>query len=884
MKKGLLILLVILLFTLIGPVYAWQTGGSASGGGSTGSGTNINAMTDAGKNFDSGSYLFQLVYKPKNGSYYQVGKCVVAFTGNYKPSRLSITAKAQETARNNGCSYMSSGYLVQLAKQIQSRGGLDNVPVISEEKYAKQLISEFSVNYNDLNLAGSTPGNINSYGYRILVQKLTCFGYGSSYSSINNWCTLLYPRKSWAVDHKGLSLFGGSFQDDLYTTQSDIGIQKASFTNWAGHSGKNGYSDIGQAFANLNRGEGYNIIGFSPNVFTPTFDYSIDAACVNCESDIADNKAYIIQDISNWEAIFASKNVDNSNIKTYYDKGKGVYCKEEYTVYFPNANNTISVEPGRYFTLNPSAKALQNVASSPAIPNFKPVKVVKKRQCRVNSEENSSNANTVLDSFRRESEYNFKGKTGTVKFKYTEAYDDSHYNMDDFETMDVYDEADNYKYSINNGTLNMEVTRYYTLPANYYQYIRKQDGLSMKVKPSEGDLGHYINVGIPNLPVSFNNTGENGSKAADIQFAYELPKDDPNSKLYKAYIEDNSYLKNDHSEGNIYKKGEKQYLENSACAKMFGMGTSAYNTCVNNRKNNSIGDKDKNANCIVNSKATNSITGYSCLVLLKDNTCRIENGKYYDFNGNEITKEEYDIICPNANSDNTCRIENGKYYDFDGNEITKEEYDIICPNANSDNTCRIEDGKYYDFDGNEITKEEYDRICPSYIPPVCPEDECPYGCCPSGECAPMPDGTCPGSGGIDVIYRTIDLVNPFPGQDAEQRHTGANWCSYNIKTHKIDCKYNNQTVKNYITRERGGTENGGKVYREDHILYEVTLDSSTIGKIRDYNDKNKYDDWDLNCLDNGRACISEFLREQVKTTGKCSSVSKTSFYTCDEDV
>ena len=107
---------------------------------------------------------------------------------------------------------------------------------------------------------------------------------------------------------------------------------------------------------------------------------------------------------------------------------------------------------------------------------------------------------------------------------------------------------------------------------------------------------------------------------------------------------------------------------------------------------------------------------------------------------------------------------------------------------------------------------------------------------------------------------------------------------YNIKTHKIDCKYNNATVKNYITRERGGTENGGKVYREDHVLYEVTLDSSTIGKIRDYNDDHKYDDWELNCLDNGRACISEFLRKQVKTTGKCSSVSKTSFYTCDEDV
>ena len=658
-------------------------------------------------------------------------------------------------------------------------------------------------------------------------------------------------------------------------------------------------SRVNTAISNTHLGYGVAILAYGTEFvdenegWVCNFDYTIDAACMNCNSNRDDNKAYIIQDTTNWDAIFASPDSDNKNVQSYYSKGNGVYCREEYTVYLPNVNNTISVQPGRYFTLNPSAKALQNVVSSPAIPNFKPVRVVKKIQCKVNSEENSSNAATVLDVFRRNSEYDFKGKTGTVSFKYNETYKDSRYNMDDLEEMSVYDEDNNYKYSIDNGTLNMEVTRYYTLPANYYQYIRKQDGLSMKVKPSDKDLGQYINVGIPNLPVSFNNTGDSNSIAADIQFSYALPTNDQYSKLNKAYIEDNSYLDTDNETGNVYKRyktkkmvdGDQELLNNSACAKMFGINNTSFETCVSNRQNNSIGDKDKNANCIVNNKITNSTkSGYSCLVLLKENTCRIENGKYYDFDGNEITKEEYDIICPNANSDNTCRIENGKYYDFDGKEITKEEYDRICPSGNSDNTCRIENGKYYDFDGKEITKEEYDRICPSYIPSVCPEDECPYGCCPSGECAPMPDGTCPGSGGIDVIYRTIDLVNPFPGQDAEQRHTGANWCSYNIKTHKIDCKYNNATVKNYITRERGGTENGGKVYREDHVLYEVTLDSSTIGKIRDYNDDHKYDDWELNCLDNGRACISEFLRKQVKTTGKCSSVSKTSFYTCDEDV
>ena len=140
----------------------------------------------------------------------------------------------------------------------------------------------------------------------------------------------------------------------------------------------------------------------------------------------------------------------------------------------------------------------------------------------------------------------------------------------------------------------------------------------------------------------------------------------------------------------------------------------------------------------------------------------------------------------------------------------------------------------------------------------------------------MPDGTCPGLGGKDVIYRTIDLNNPFPGQDAEQRNTGANWCSYNIKTQKIDCSYNNKVVQEYVTDENT------QVYDDEHILYEVTLDADTIRSIRNYNDSNRYDDWKLSCRDNGRACFSDFLKDQIEVTGKCANkASKDAFYNCD---
>ena len=738
----------------------------------------------------------------------------------------------------------------------------------------RAIIKELGVSESQMSKESVEEMGWNHKGYRFIAEKLIIMtDVGWFFANSRKEMAQVIPNSNsinvtsfyeglWEL--RTLANGSGVFPGDIRTTKDDINVRYMG-AKW-------NYNN----FKNYNSGIGLGIISIGHNPYAEK-DYSIDAACVNCNSNDAENKAYIIQDTNDWDAILSSKQSSNGKVKTYYDKGKGVYCREEYIVYLPNVNNTVYVDPGRYFTLNPSAADLNAMASSSTIPNFKPVKVTKKRECRVNTEETSSNPYTLLNTYRADAEYDFKGKTGTVKFKYNEVYDESRYNMKESEKLSVYDEANNYNYSIKGNSLTMEVTRYYTLPDNYYQYIRKQDGLSMKTKPSS-NLNHYLNVGISNLPVSFNNKGSStkgeASKAADIQFSYELPgknnDKDKYSKLYLAYDKNNSYLATDSESGNIYSRylsgqmrdGDNDLLKKSACAKMYGMNTSGFSTCAKQRKKNAIGEGSNSCITKNNISSNNTTSGYSCMVLTNDSDeCKTEeDAKRLGRDWNAYDQS----CCPVGTTYNPTL---GK-----------------CEPDDETNTCRVENGKYYDFDGKEITKEEYDRLCPSYVPPVCPEDECPYGCCPSGECAPMPDGTCPGAGGIDVIYRTIDLENPFPGQNAEQRDTGANWCNYNIKTQQIDCKYNNQTVKNYITRERGGTTNGGKVYREDHILYEVTLDTKSINSIRAYNDKNKYDDWDLKCLDNGKACISDFLRSQVNITGECANASKSTFYTCDEDV
>ena len=900
--------LTVVMCFLIAPfsIFAANAGGTGSQGGAsgnTGSGstaTNFFWQQDTDKEVRVAAYRFDLVYKPKNGNRYILKTVIAQDTsgggGSYCSSqamaishvkKYAKTVNELEKSTKYGAVYKNSGPLVDLAKRLTNGEVIDKIfnnNMLRDETVIKNYITSangFNMDEDELHLEqDDNPGNINSYGYRILIQKIQLYARGNTWSCSSNFYRFAATRKDVASNSAVVRKLSGNrtvfiapyasapIGKDLWTTKDDIGIHNGYPYRFKGNENGQAIRNKARYFADWNNGLGYNILWFSTEPFND-YNYTIDAACVNCNSNDDENKAYIIQDTNDWEAIFKSKDSDNKNIVNYYDKGNGVYCREEYTIYFPNVNNTIYVEPGRYFTLNPSAKALNNVTSSPSIPNYKPVKVVKKRQCKVNTDENKGNATNILNNFRIDSEYDFKGKTGQVKFRYNEAYEDSRYNMDDAEVMHSYEEDNSYKYSLNNGMLEMEMTKHYTLPDNYYQYIRKQDGLSMKVKPS-ANLDYYINVGIPNLPVSFNNendTDELVSKAGDIQFSYELPGKnndvDKNSLLYKAYIKDNSYLSTKEKSPNIYNKyinnkmgdGDQELLNNSSCAKMFGINTAGFNTCARQRVNNAIGEGSNS--CITkNEIGKNTTSGYSCMILMRDDCTTEEDASKQGLDWDPVNK----LCCPVG---------------------TKYNPDLgKC----SDETCRIENGKYYDFSGKEITKEEYDAICPADIPSICPTDKCPYGCCPSGECAPMPDGTCPGSGGKDVIYRTIDLENPFPGQNAEQRYTGSNWCSYDPKTRTVDCKSNNQTAINYITRERGGTVNGGKVYREDHVLYEVTLDTATINSIRSYNDKNKYDDWDLNCLDNGRACVSDFLRSVVKTTGECASTSKTNFYTCDEPV
>ncbi len=136
----------------------------------------------------------------------------------------------------------------------------------------------------------------------------------------------------------------------------------------------------------------------------------------------------------------------------------------------------------------------------------------------------------------------------------------------------------------------------------------------------------------------------------------------------------------------------------------------------------------------------------------------------------------------------------------------------------------------------------------------------------------------PGGGGdgskkgdINLIYRPIDLYNPFPDIDANGRNTGSNWCIGDSE--RSDCSNTNQNVQDYILNNRGVESH--EIYSEEP-MYTFILTPSTIKEIRRYNDNNSYADYygsysgktfDFKCNEGtGRNCISDYLTYLIDIT------------------
>lgn len=84
-------------------------------------------------------------------------------------------------------------------------------------------------------------------------------------------------------------------------------------------------------------------------------------------------------------------------------------------------------------------------------------------------------------------------------------------------------------------------------------------------------------------------------------------------------------------------------------------------------------------------------------------SCTIENGYYYDKNGNSVTENEYNKQC----KPHSCEVIDGTYYDKDGKVVDKTEYSIQCEK----HSCEVVGNTFFDKDGNIVSKNEYSIQC-----------------------------------------------------------------------------------------------------------------------------------------------------------------------------
>lgn len=920
----LIVLVLVFTFVFTDNVNAWQNGYNSGPGGSSGSGTWD--LTDGGNTLDSGTYLFQLVYKPKD-SERQYLKCAVVYSGSDTVKSSSVPSLAYKVADKNDCEYVTSGVLQEVAWKLKSEN-LSEMNLISTRTDAKKYINAFENGlYDTLKEKGSEPGNYYSYGYRILIQKLTCYGTDS------NWCQALYPRKQFANDYPNNLLFGGSWQGDLYTSISDIGI-------WASTHGSNLYTtrgrcwnyddmcySLGRDFADYGMGDGYNIIAFTPDAVGTRYNYSIDAACENCKNTLkGSNGTYIIQDTTNKKAIEETVNLGNDDdakkVKSYFKRsynGSEFLCREEYKIAFPNANTNTKVSPGRYITVG-----LHD--DSGDIQNFGPIRAQRMLQCKST---NGGNVNDYFKSLVSDSRYD----AGDVYLEYKETkkykIDSASGHFSSKNTGKNYSlkrtklsKLNNKNYSgnigdIGDGWYSFTISNYYQLPDDVYMYVDKS-GLAIngKEKVENGVFklssstlsASFIGNATYTSSGKYKISGEQGL----IKLSYNLPT--YKSLLSEAFADPDGYFGKSYSDPdkNIYKNQDQdgESINDSACAKLYGVGNDKFNACKNARTGS-----DRTGGCrnfiYGTSDGFNTSNSYVCPINYKEDDEDIGSCKALDVDTCEITMSDGTterVKCdnyPNECKASTCYKKNSSSCSlvtvtqdksWPDNYFTTGEGDSIDCDAAKKlgyKQCSVDNPNGDDFERKKCVAYDNYQYCQifkyDYSKGYSAKNKVLID---SGKCGDLKekysfidnvkrDCETLNSGGYNVIYRTIDLNSPFPGITGAGRNSGANWCSYD-NNGKLQCRSASYNIEHVIFENRGTKKGSSKSVYKKTALYSFELDGDRISSIRSYNKHHDYSSNDgINCDTDGLRCLSDFVHDNV-SGGTCSSKSRNRFYTCAE--
>lgn len=391
-------------------------------------------------------------------------------------------------------------------------------------------------------------------------------------------------------------------------------------------------------------------------------------------------------------------------------------------------------------------------------------------------------------------------------------------------------------------------------------------------------------------PYSIGNTSYNKIKSnIESKVSFEDIRVEQNGQLagvLEGAIDSSSVASDNTSPGFFYVDVESSYNQildvekNASAYRYFDNTTNKY------MRYSDIVDKDK----------IKTYDIFPTMILPVDNNFNVKNdyqyGLSYDTSFGDITmsgsynctqkvkNDDSKCICPegteNAGLDlsNYSKSSTGEVGEctVDNSSVCAVLQDEYCNNKDISYKCPNIDFDLTECINQKIAADSEKRKVKAYNECVyekcsCTSDDCDY----KKICNPDKEKT---------IYRTVFLDNPFVSNSGSSRIPGTNWGGKD----SIDSlgKYTG-LVDKYIISTKDYMYKGEPMYR-------IKLNAKAIEKVRDYNDSNDYDYFNLECDDTSGRCYSIFLHSDIKeyVSGTCGSIDNKKdffeqFYTCREE-
>ncbi|MDD2377612.1 MAG: hypothetical protein PHE05_02125 [Bacilli bacterium] len=424
-----------------------------------------------------------------------------------------------------------------------------------------------------------------------------------------------------------------------------------------------------------------------------------------------------------------------------------------------------------------------------------------------------------------------------------------------------------YVYPTNDWLKQFTVREYeYGLPYGVYEYISKPDGESHNTSPG----GNYYHLGYSSLPVHYSR------KSGWYDFELDYNSFGNNHKFNK-YIFGNSKINIDYGANTeLYKflqdNNLMQYI--NQCASRSANCSSLSSTFYRRLRDGGQLSNFLNSDCAKNSFCRVSGSRIVCGTprtftyrgfLSAGTRMYISSNWYWYYNSRmEVWNNGYQWWVRNGSAWDylSRRNEHDRYYP-DGDYYDK----YTCYSIEYGGQC-VYKGRFYAPPGALLDGKEspsnfsgdnvYARLQSCLVgndTGSTPTDafngrtryECQYRVeneivCPVGSSCDYV--------GLSVIFRPIDLADPFPGLSGSGRRPGTNW-------------NNSSKIDRYITNNRGVET--GSIYSKRDPLYKITLTPAVIREIRKYNSEQiswsqGYADFEMNCITEGEKCMSYFVR------------------------